>query len=104
MSTKLNEEEVRHIANLARIGLTEEEVAFYAQELSGVLSYVEQLNDVATDGVEPMGHAGGAHSVARSDSAELWGGTSWKEVLLAMASSVQRGMVKVGAILDKSNE
>lgn len=100
---QLTEQEVRHIANLARIGLSDEEVSFYARELSGVLAYVEQLNEVATDDVASLSHATGSHSVTRDDGASLWEKESWKEVLLSRASMVERGFVKVKAILDKTN-
>jgi len=100
---QLTEQEVRHIAGLARIGLSDEEVSFYARELSGVLAYVEQLNEVADDTVAPLSHATGAHSVTRSDNAQLWSATAWKDILLTSAASVERGFVKVKAILDKTN-
>lgn len=44
---------VEHIAHLARIHLTEEEKAKHEKELSGILEFVEQLNEVNTDGVLP---------------------------------------------------
>ncbi len=49
---------VRRIASLARIRLEEEEVARMQVELNGILGWIEQLQSVDTDGVEPM--AGGA--------------------------------------------
>lgn len=45
---------VRHIAKLARISVTDEEVARLAPELSNILGWVEQLQEVDVDGVEPM--------------------------------------------------
>ncbi|WP_368413829.1 Asp-tRNA(Asn)/Glu-tRNA(Gln) amidotransferase subunit GatC [Falsiroseomonas sp.] len=49
---------VRRIASLARIRLEEEEVGRMQAELNGILGWIEQLQAVDTDGVEPM--AGGA--------------------------------------------
>jgi aspartyl-tRNA(Asn)/glutamyl-tRNA(Gln) amidotransferase subunit C len=100
---KLSEQEVRHIAGLARIGVSDEEVSFYTRELSSVLAYVEQLNEIATTEVVPLSHATGAHSVTRSDGVQLWEDRAWKDILLACVSSVERGFVKVKAILDKTN-
>lgn len=100
---QLTEQEVRHIAGLARIGLSDEEVSFYARELSGVLAYVEQLNEVADDNVAPLSHATGSHSVTRSDRVQLWATGAWKDILLACTVSVERGFVKVKAVLDKTN-
>ena len=45
---------VRKVARLARIAEPEEKLEGLAKELSGILSWIEQLNEVATDGVEPM--------------------------------------------------
>lgn len=45
---------VRRIARLARIKVTEDEAKGLEKELSGILNWVEQLNEVKTEGVEPM--------------------------------------------------
>ena len=45
---------VRKVARLARIAEPEEKLEPLARELSGILSWIEQLNEVDTDGVEPM--------------------------------------------------
>lgn len=50
----LDKASVAHIARLARIATTDEERERLARELSAILEWVEQLNEVATDGVEPM--------------------------------------------------
>lgn len=46
-----------HVANLARINLTPEEKERYSAQLNDVLAYIEQLNEVNVDGVEPTAHA-----------------------------------------------
>jgi aspartyl-tRNA(Asn)/glutamyl-tRNA(Gln) amidotransferase subunit C len=46
-----------HVANLARINLTPEEKERYSAQLSDVLKYIEQLNEVNVEGVEPTAHA-----------------------------------------------
>ncbi|RUT32930.1 Asp-tRNA(Asn)/Glu-tRNA(Gln) amidotransferase subunit GatC [Arsenicitalea aurantiaca] len=45
---------VKKIARLARIRITDDEVAGYESELNAMLGFVEQLNEVDVDGVEPM--------------------------------------------------
>jgi aspartyl-tRNA(Asn)/glutamyl-tRNA(Gln) amidotransferase subunit C len=50
----LDKATVRNIAELARIEVREEELDHLAGELSGILTFVEQLAEVNTDGVEPM--------------------------------------------------
>jgi aspartyl-tRNA(Asn)/glutamyl-tRNA(Gln) amidotransferase subunit C len=48
---------VRKVARLARIAEPEEKLEGLAKELSGILNWIEQLNEVDTDGVEPMASA-----------------------------------------------
>ena len=50
----VDDETVRRIARLARIKIEDEDVPGLRGELSGILDWVEQLNEVNTDGVEPM--------------------------------------------------
>jgi len=50
----VNHEQVRHIAKLARIAMSEEELARLVPELNNILGWVEQLGEVNTDGVEPL--------------------------------------------------
>ena len=45
---------VRKVARLARIAEPEERLASLAEELNGIITWIEQLNEVDTDGVEPM--------------------------------------------------
>ena len=47
-------EQVRHIAKLARIAMNEDELARLVPELNNILGWVEQLGEVDTDGVEPL--------------------------------------------------
>ena len=47
-------EQVRHIAKLARIAMSDEEIKRLAPELNNILGWVEQLGEVNTDGIEPL--------------------------------------------------
>jgi aspartyl-tRNA(Asn)/glutamyl-tRNA(Gln) amidotransferase subunit C len=67
---KLSEEEVRHIAKLSRLDLEEGEIKLFQEQLSSVLSYVGQLDEVDTEGVEPMSNITGLHNVYREDRAD----------------------------------
>ncbi|MBI3442773.1 MAG: Asp-tRNA(Asn)/Glu-tRNA(Gln) amidotransferase subunit GatC [Candidatus Sungbacteria bacterium] len=55
----ITKEDVQHIARLARIELTPEEEERFGHEISAILKFVEQLNQVDTTGIEPM--TGGTH-------------------------------------------
>jgi aspartyl-tRNA(Asn)/glutamyl-tRNA(Gln) amidotransferase subunit C len=48
---------VRHIARLARISLQEDQISRLQQELNGILGWIEQLNEVDIEGVEPLSGA-----------------------------------------------
>lgn len=52
----LTRKDVEGIAHLARLSITEAELPVYAESLSKILSFVEQLNAAAVDTVEPMAH------------------------------------------------
>jgi len=51
---KITPEEVQHIAALANLRLSETDIERYTQDLEEILSYVDQLNELDTSGVEPM--------------------------------------------------
>jgi aspartyl-tRNA(Asn)/glutamyl-tRNA(Gln) amidotransferase subunit C len=50
----VSNDQVRHIAKLARIAMSDEEVERLAPELNNILGWVEQLAEVNTDGIEPL--------------------------------------------------
>lgn len=52
----LDRADVEKIAHLARLAISDEDVPAYAENLSKILSFVEQMNAVDTSGVEPMAH------------------------------------------------
>ena len=66
----LDRSDVEHIAALARIGLTEEEIATFQEQLSNILDQFELLKQLDTSSVEPTGHAVEVSSVMREDIAE----------------------------------
>jgi aspartyl-tRNA(Asn)/glutamyl-tRNA(Gln) amidotransferase subunit C len=51
---KITEQEVRRVADLANLALREDEVARMAQDLDGILSHIDKLNELDTANVEPM--------------------------------------------------
>ena len=50
----VNESQVRHVAKLARLALSDAEIDKMVPELNNILGWVEQLGEVDTDGVEPL--------------------------------------------------
>lgn len=59
--------EVKKIATLARLSLSEEETQGYAEQLTAIFGYVEMLNEVDTDGVEETCQVTGLQDVVRED-------------------------------------
>jgi aspartyl-tRNA(Asn)/glutamyl-tRNA(Gln) amidotransferase subunit C len=63
----LTAEQVRWVAHLARLELTEEELQTMTPQLNRIVDYVNQLQEVDTTGVEPMAHALDVSNVFRAD-------------------------------------
>jgi aspartyl-tRNA(Asn)/glutamyl-tRNA(Gln) amidotransferase subunit C len=68
----LDREQVHKVANLARLKLSEAEETQFAQQLSGILDYVEQLNELDVSNVEPTTRAIDVANVLRTDKVQPW--------------------------------
>jgi aspartyl-tRNA(Asn)/glutamyl-tRNA(Gln) amidotransferase subunit C len=64
----ISQEEVAHVANLARLKLEPEIMERLTQEMNQILDYMEQLSEVNTDGVEPMAHVLALTNAFREDA------------------------------------
>lgn len=93
---KLEKEKVEHIAKLARIEILDKEKEKYSQELTNILNFVEQLNKVDTEKVEPTYQVSEAISVFRGD--DIYKFNQEKELIEA-ASRNDGNYVKVRAVL-----
>ncbi len=63
----LTAEDVRWVAHLGRLELTEEELQLMTRQLSAIIDYVNQLQQVDTSGVEPLAHPLPIHNIFRAD-------------------------------------
>lgn len=59
--------DIDYISTLARIALSDEEKASYSKDLSSILGYIEKLNELDTDGIEPTAHPYPVYNVWRED-------------------------------------
>ena len=59
---------VEHVARLARLDLTPEELDRYGAQLGAILDYIAQLGELDLAGVEPLAHAAEASNVFREDA------------------------------------
>ena len=67
MQRKTDEIDVRYVADLARIELTDEETAAFQREIGEIVGYVHLLGEVDTEGIEPTAHARTVVNVLRDD-------------------------------------
>lgn len=89
-------EEVKKIATLARISLTEDELVKFQKDLSTVIDYVDALKEVPTDAVEEISQVTGLVNVQREDVAVV---SDIIEPIKANAPELKDGYYKVKAIL-----
>ncbi|MBK7125241.1 MAG: Asp-tRNA(Asn)/Glu-tRNA(Gln) amidotransferase subunit GatC [Dehalococcoidia bacterium] len=93
----LTSEEVLHIARLARIALTEEDVRRFTAQLSGILDHFTALAAVDTAGLDPTAHPLPLSNVMRDD---LVAPSLPQDLALANAPRTEDGYVRVRAVLE----
>ena len=96
---KLSKKQIQHIANLARLELTEKELKTYGSQLSDVLSYIDQLQEVDVADVEPTAQVTGLENIFRQDEVEEWD-KGEVQAALEQAPESEEGQVKVKRILE----
>jgi len=90
-------EQVRHIAGLARIAMSEEELERLVPELNNILGWVEQLGEVDTDGIEPLTAV--IENPLRLRSDEVTDGDC-REEILANAPDAEHGFFAVPKVIE----
>ena len=93
----LSLEEIKHIAELSRLDLTETETAQYREQLGSILDYVSALEEVKTEGIEPTAQVSGLFNVFRNDEVREWN-ESEREAALNQAER-EKGNIKVKRVL-----
>ena len=95
---ELSKKEIQHIAELARLDLSGKELDIYGSQLSDILSFVKQLQEVDTTAIEPTAQVTGLENVFREDEiAEC--GVKEKKDSLNQAPALENNQVKVKRIL-----
>ena len=89
--------EVEHVANLARLGLTDEEKDLYREQLSDILEYAEMLIAVDTSAIPPTASVLPLRNVMRSDVPEA---SLPREDVLANAPRQEAGQFRVRAVFE----
>ena len=70
MSEKIDEIQVRKVAKLSRLDLTDSEIKEFTGQLEAILEYVDKMNQLDTEGVEPLAHCLPITNCLREDKAE----------------------------------
>lgn len=96
MSEELTTDDVRHIAALTRLGLSNDEVEMMRGQLSSILHVFESLQQIDTEGVEPTDHTTKVLTVLRDDVAHE---SLKREQILNNAPDSEAGYVRVRPIL-----
>ncbi len=94
---KITKKEVENVASLARLKFSSEEIETFSTQLSGILEYVEKLNEVDLEGVEPMAHVHDIVNAFRAD--EVRGGLTNEEALMNAPAS-EAGCYRVAKIIE----
>lgn len=98
MMSGITEDQTRHIAELARLKLTDEEVKQFTKQLDELIEYAEQLSELPTENIKPTSHVVELKNVMREDKARTW--TSHEEALQNVPDK-KDGQIKVPAILEE---
>ncbi len=89
--------DVEHVANLARLELTDEEKAQFTEQMNAILKYAEKLNELDTSGVAPTSHVLDVKNVMREDEKR----PSWPiEKVMKNAPDEEDGQFRVPAVLE----
>ncbi|MDF2961407.1 MAG: glutamyl-tRNA amidotransferase [Paenibacillus sp.] len=89
--------DVEHVANLARLELSEQEKHKFTEQMNAILKYAEKLNELDTDHVEPTSHPVPLVNVMREDVTKP---SLPIEKVLLNAPDEEDGQIKVPAVLE----
>jgi len=95
--SRISKEQVKHVAHLARLAITEEEAEMFTSQLDAIITFAEQLNELDTSNVEPTSHVLDMKNIMREDVPEQ--GLPREEVL-KNAPDHKDGQVRVPSILE----
>jgi len=97
MTQAITQDDVRQVAKLSRLKLTDPEVAHFTGQLAAIIQYVGKLNELDLEGVEPLSHASDQTTVLRDDVEQQ--GLA-PDTALANAPDHQGPFFKVPKVLD----
>jgi aspartyl-tRNA(Asn)/glutamyl-tRNA(Gln) amidotransferase subunit C len=96
MAQRITRDDVAHVARLARLSPTEDEIGVFTEQLAAILDHAADVESLNVDGIEPMVHPYPLRNVLRAD---VPGPTVDRDEVLAQAPAVEDGQFRVPAIL-----
>jgi aspartyl-tRNA(Asn)/glutamyl-tRNA(Gln) amidotransferase subunit C len=96
---RIEENQVENVAKLARLAVSPDEVKKFAEQLSGIITYVEKLNELNTDGVLPTSHLLSLSNVFREDQVVA---SLPIDAILANAPEKEESFFRVPKIIESS--
>ena len=96
--TRISNDQVKHVANLARLAITEEEAEKFTNQLDAIITFAEQLNELDTENVEPTSHVLDMKNVMREDVPAKM--DYQLEEVLKNAPDHQDGQIRVPSIIE----
>jgi aspartyl-tRNA(Asn)/glutamyl-tRNA(Gln) amidotransferase subunit C len=99
MTSPLHRDDVAHVAKLARLSLSEEELALYTDQLGQILEHANDMSTLQLDDVIPTAHPFGLINVVRDDSVRE---SLDRDVVLAMAPDAEDGRFAVPRIMGEA--
>lgn len=94
---KITKEQVEHVAHLARLTFTDEEIAAFTKDLGDIIDFAESLNELDTEGIEETTHVLDMANVLREDVVKE---SVSREAALLNAPDQRDGQVKVPKVLE----
>lgn len=95
----ISPEEVKKIAHLARLNLSAEDIALYAPQLSKIMAFIEQINQVNTDDVSPLSHALDISQRLRPDTVTE---PDLRDKFQGIAPKVEAGLYLVPKVIEEA--
>lgn len=96
-TTSVTRDDVLHLAQLSSLQLSDDEITALQQDLSNILGYIAQLDELDTSGVEPTYQVTDLENVWRDDV--VVPATAGREALLALAPAAKDNQIKVPKVL-----
>ena len=97
----VSKEQIEYLANLARLDVTEKEKEKYADQMSAILNYFEELKELDTENVEPMAQVFEMSNISRADKVRK---PFSADKVLAEAPELEKRLIKVKAVFSRDNE